>query len=246
MRHASQSLATPRRSRTRGLGGAAARERRTTSWSRNTCRCRTRRSWDDGHLESRALMLRVFLACRRPRRLPRDARRAGADRAAASGRSSRVSAAAAARTPGCSRTRPVARFSLLPGGSGAEDVVRSERIVSSRVGGASVLDGTLRGAQRELRAAAARRARRACRTPTRCHRPRLQPSCARACVTGCCRPTTVGRRGRGAIRADLERALVRRPRRSRDAERPGVQRRADRARRRAPCAIGCRPTTGGS
>ena len=44
------------------VGRAASAPRRTPTWSRSASRCRTRRSWNDGRLESRALMLRVFLA----------------------------------------------------------------------------------------------------------------------------------------------------------------------------------------
>ncbi len=110
------------------VGRAPRRRRPTRTSSRSTCRCRTRRSGTTGALESRALMLRVFLARRRPRRLPRDAGRAVAHRRRRSPRSCRASAAAAARTPGCCRTpRRAARAASSAGDAPRERASRRAR-----------------------------------------------------------------------------------------------------------------------
>ena len=190
--------------------------------------------WHDGRLESRALMLRVFLARRRPRRLPRDAGRAVAHRRRAIG----------------------TIVSSQRGGSSKDTWVLSDAPVDAVVAAA----GPLRAARTSARATRTCRAAR----PSTCSGWAATPSAARTargCCAPCSSRLTdadaLARASSRVVSARLRSARVcsTRPTRGRrdvgdrpptlelaalladlfdraDASQPRVQRRADRARRR--------------
>ena len=88
--------------------------------------------WHDGRLESRALMLRVFLRRRRPRRLPRDAGRAVAHRRR--GAPCRVGAARRQQQGhvGALRCAGGSAWRCFQGGADRRCRARGERMTSSR------------------------------------------------------------------------------------------------------------------
>ena len=216
--------------------------RPSATCSRSTFPCRTAPVWHGGRLESRALMLRVFLVA--------DGR---GDYRVMPGGLSRI---AGQRPPG--RLRPARRQQqghlgalrrarsrpsrCCPDASRPDDVARSQRVVSSRAGENLFWLG--RYAERSENGARLLRAVLT-RLPDDDAFPPALSRPGRAHVPAP-RPAPRGRPGVRAHAAPAGADLIAGHARPAAAAEPRLQRRADACAWRAPCATVSRPTTGAS
>ena len=159
--------------------------------------------WHDGRLESRALMLRVFLRRRRPRRLPRDAGRTVANRRRGSSR--RLGAARRQQQGHLGAVRRAGRAAGAPSSAGHSRARSRERAIRRRAAPPSTCSGwaATRSAARTARGCFAR-----CWPADRCRRRSpagLHPAFLRACVASgllaeAARPTSTASRRSSSAR----------------------------------------------